>query len=198
MKVDTVPAAALWPEDQEEILAAVLAARDECDIPGEDDSWVIVDSDGDRPAELAGVDGAELDEPLAAAPARPSGLTAGFAEGGVLDVLAPGVALAGFADDVHAGLGGLTDDELIGVLRAWRRQACWAQARELAVIAELARRRPANGTPPARPGQLPVTVSEFTADEVGLALSLTRRRLDHHPDHRTHHPRPVTVTGANA
>jgi hypothetical protein len=236
------------PETQEEILAAALATRDERDIPAEDDSWVIVDSDGDRPAELAGLDGAELDELLAAAQVRPSGLSehaglvgssglsehaglsglsgpaglsglsgpaglvgssepaglgelaaaapadhwgsgpagpvagggavgmvAGFAEGGVLDSLAPGVTLAGFADDAHAGLGGLTDDELIGVLRAWRRQASWSQARELAAIAELARRRPADGTPPARPGQLPTNVSEFAADEVGLALTLTRR-----------------------
>jgi Domain of unknown function (DUF222) len=251
MEVSIVPAAAPGPETQEEILAAVLAARDERDIPAEDDSWVITDSDGDRPAELAGLDGAELHELLAAAPPRPSeqtglaglsgsaglakpaasdpaspcrsgpagpgaegrpagpgaesrpaGLVAegapaepgaegrpagpgaeggpagpipGFAEGGVLDGLAPGVALAGFADDAHAGLTGLTDDELIGVLRAWARQASWSQARELAVIAELARRRPADGTPPARPGQLSANVSEFTADEVGFALTLTRR-----------------------
>jgi Domain of unknown function (DUF222) len=255
-EVSIVPAAAPRPETQEEILAAVLAARDERDIPAEDDSWVIVDSDGDRPAELAGLDGVELDELLACAsacpsgqagldgveldellacasacpsgldgaeldgllaavsgqPSRPSGasgqaglaelgelaaaapagpcgsaaagpvteggssgLVAGFAEGGVLDVLAPGVALAGFAEDAHAGLAGLTDDELIGVLRAWRRQVSWAQARELATVAELARRRPADGTPPARPGFLPANVSEFTADEVGLALTLTRR-----------------------
>ena len=71
---------------------------------------------------------------------------------GALDGLAPGVALAGFADDAHAGLGGLTDDELIGVLRAWRRQTSWSQARELAAIAELARRRPADRTPPGPSG----------------------------------------------
>jgi hypothetical protein len=183
IEVCVVPAAAPGPETQEEILAAVLAARDECDVPAEDDSWVIVDSDGDRPAELAGLDGAELDELLAAASSGPAGAAAGrgpggepgFAEGGVLDVLAPGVALAGCADDAHAGLGGLTDDELIGVLRAWARQESWAQARKLAAVTELARRRPSGGAPPARPGQPPANVSEFTADEVGLALTLTRR-----------------------
>jgi hypothetical protein len=68
----------------------------------------------------------------------------------VLDRLAPGVALAGCADDAHARLGRLTDDELIGVLRAWARQASWAQARELAAVTELARRRPADGAPPGR------------------------------------------------
>ena len=218
-----MPAAGPRPETQEEILAATLAARDERDIPAKDDSWVIVDSDGDRPAELAGLDGAELDELLAATPARPpcpsrpsepprlsrlggptglaelgelaaaapagpcgsgpAGLViegapsgrAGFAEGGVLDRLAPGLALAGFADDAHAGLAGLTDDELIGVLRAWRRQASWAQARELAAIAELARRRPADRTSAWPAAKFPAGVSEFTADEVALALTLTRR-----------------------
>ncbi|MDR3036606.1 MAG: 13E12 repeat family protein, partial [Kitasatospora sp.] len=109
--------------------------------------------------------------------ARPaSGPGAGFAEGGPLDVLSPGVPLAGFADDAHARLGALTDDELIGVLRAWRRQASWAQARELAAVAELARRRPADGTPPgAAPGELPARLSEFVAAEVAMALTLTGR-----------------------
>jgi hypothetical protein len=69
-EVSIVPAAAPRPVTQEEILAAVLAARDERDIPAEDDSWVITDSDGGRPA---GLDGAELDELLAAAPSGPSG-----------------------------------------------------------------------------------------------------------------------------
>jgi Domain of unknown function (DUF222) len=105
-----------------------------------------------------------------------SGPGAGFAEGGPLDALAAGMPLAGFADGAHARLAVLTDDELIGVLRAWRRQASWAQARELAAVAELARRRPAEGTPPAAaPGGFPAAISEFTADEVAMALTLTGR-----------------------
>src|SRR6266851_5303158 len=98
----------------------------------------------------------------------------GFADGGVLDTLAPGVPLAGSADDAHHRLGALSGDELIGVMRAWRRQTSWAQARELAAIAELARRRPADRTPPAPPGQFPVKLSEFLADEVAMALTLTK------------------------
>jgi hypothetical protein len=93
----------------------------------------------------------------------------------VLDGLTPGIVLAGCAEDAHAALAGLTDDELVGVLRAWARQESWAQARKLAAIAELARRRPTDGTLPGRPGQLPANMSEFAADEVGLALTLTRR-----------------------
>ena len=79
-----------------------------------------------------------------------SGGGTGFADGGPLDVLAPGAALAGFSDDACAHIGTLSDDELIGVIRAWRRQTSWAQAQELAAVAELARRRPANDTPPGR------------------------------------------------
>ena len=173
-----MPEAAPQPEVQEEILAAAMASLSEDDVPSEDDAWLITDSDCDRPAELAGLDGAELAGLLAAAPAGAGGGQgggAGFAEGGVLDGLAPGVSLAGFAEGAHAGLAGLTDDELIGVLRAWARQESWAQARKLAAVAELARRRPADRTPPASQGEFPASLSEFTADEVALALTLTRR-----------------------
>ena len=46
----------------------------------------------------------------------------GFAAGGRLDVCAPSASLAGKADAVtrDGHLAKLTDDELIGVLRAWR------------------------------------------------------------------------------
>jgi hypothetical protein len=67
----------------------------------------------------------------------------------------------------------LNDDELIGVLRAWRRLESWCSAGVLAAIAELARRRPADKTPPASPGQFPSQVSEFVSDEVAAALTLT-------------------------
>jgi hypothetical protein len=100
-----------------------------------------------------------------------AGQGAGFAEGGALDVLAPGVVLAGFSDDAHASLSTLTDDELIGVLRAWRRQTSWAQARELAAAAELARRRPAR--------RRPEPVSEFASDEIAVALTLTSVAAQH-------------------
>src|SRR5690348_1701376 len=60
---------------------------------------------------------------------RARGDGGGFAAGGVTDELSPGPVLAGFADDAWtAGLGRLSDDELIGVLRASRRLASWAAA----------------------------------------------------------------------
>jgi hypothetical protein len=105
-------------ESQEEIPEAALASLTDEDIPPADDEldgWP--DPDFDRPAELMGLDGAEL-EALAAevsgppAPAWPlsfripagsqawptgfgprdgSGDGPGFADGGVLDVLAAGL-----------------------------------------------------------------------------------------------------------
>ena len=59
------------------------------------------------------------------------------------------------------------------MLRAWRRLESWSSAGVLAAIAELARRRPADKTPPAPPGQFPAQVSEFASDEVAAALTLT-------------------------
>jgi hypothetical protein len=73
---------------------------------------------------------------------RESGDGCGFAAGGVADNLAPGPTLAGFAGDAWAaGLDRLSDDELIGVLRASRRLASWSAAMELAAVASLAARR---------------------------------------------------------
>ena len=189
-------------ESQEEILEAALASLTDADIPPADDEvygWP--DPDFDRPAALAGLDGAELEELAADAsvPATPgwplsfqaptgpeawpagfgprdeSGDGPGFADGGVLDVLAAGLPLAGFAADTHDRLVQVTDDELVGVLRAWRRVTSWAAAGELAAVAELARRRPADGSPPAAPGRLPLNVSEFVPEEVAAALTLTGR-----------------------
>ena len=66
----------------------------------------------------------------------------GFAEGGVLDGLEPGPALAGFSQGaVEEGLGGLSDDELVGVLRASWRLSAWQAGVELAAVAELDHRR---------------------------------------------------------
>jgi uncharacterized protein DUF222 len=103
----------------------------------------------------------------------------GFSDGGPLDVLDAGMALAGFADDAYRRAGELDDDALVGTLRAWRRLASWAQARELALVAALACRRPADGTPPSgRPGQLPAKLSEFVGAEIAAALTLTGRAAE--------------------
>ena len=73
----------------------------------------------------------------------------GFAAGGPLDLLPPDPVLAGFAEDAYlAGLGGLSDDELVGMLGATRRLSSWQAAMEFAAVAELdARRRGQAGRP---------------------------------------------------
>ncbi len=101
--------------------------------------------------------------------ARDSAHGAGFASGGIADYMPPGVALAGFAADVwRAGLGRITDDELIGVLRAWRRLTSWAVAGELAAVAELNRRRTAEVAAGADPH-----LAEHVGDELAVPLTLT-------------------------
>jgi hypothetical protein len=136
-----------------------------------------------KDAWLAQLPGPLLDEYIAATaePPRPEPLPAGlwsretgdgagFAAGGVGDRLAPGPVLAGLVDDARAGgLGTLSDDELIGVLRAGRRLASWAASIELAVAGDLMRRRLDQDAA----GQ--TGAAEHADAEVAAALTLTGR-----------------------
>jgi hypothetical protein len=102
------------------------------------------------------------------------GVGRAFAEGGPLDRLAPGPALAGFVQNASAdGLTTLSDDCLVGVLRAWRRLASWAAAGEFAAVAELDRRRRAEVAAGADPH-----LAEHVGDELAAALTLTTRGAD--------------------
>jgi hypothetical protein len=95
----------------------------------------------------------------------------GFAGGGVFDRLAPGPDLADFTADAWAReLTGLSDDELVGVVCAWRRLGSWAMAGELAAVGELAGRRPVPGL--GRDGRLQ---DGHLDEEVAAALTLTGR-----------------------
>jgi hypothetical protein len=62
----------------------------------------------------------------------------------------------------------VSDDELVEVMAAWRRVTSWAQAGELAAVAELVRRREAQHA-----SAPPVELGEFIADEIALALTLS-------------------------
>ncbi len=105
---------------------------------------------------------------------RDGGSGRGFAAGGLLDVMAPGPVLAGFADDAWAdGLDRLTDDELIGVICAWRRLASWATAGEFAAVSALARRRAAESR-----GDAGRRLAEHVDSEIAAALTLTSRSAD--------------------
>ena len=104
---------------------------------------------------------------------RARGDGGGFAAGGVTDHLPPGSVLAGFAADAWAaGLGRLSDDELIGVMRAARRLASWAAAMELAAIGDLWRRRVTE----EQAGDTDATC--HADDEIAAALTLTGRAAD--------------------
>jgi hypothetical protein len=96
----------------------------------------------------------------------------GFAQDGRADTMAPGPLLATVVDAVlgedGAGLPGLSDDQLMGVISAARRMESRAAWTLLAGLAELGRRRPPG--PGDRGG---CGVSGFAADEVAAELHLT-------------------------
>lgn len=100
---------------------------------------------------------------------RRLGTGGGFDAGGVADRVPPGPVLAGLAADKWAaGLSRASDDELAGLMIAWRRVASWAAAGELVAVAELCRRREAQVAAGADPH-----LAEHVSDEVGMALTLT-------------------------
>src|ERR1700761_9456497 len=111
---------------------------------------------------------------IRSAPSRPG---AGFGAGGVLDDATPSPFLAALTDAATRGhqLAGLADDELTGVMRAWRRLESWCTAGLLAAAAELARRRPPERAAATPPGEFPAQFSEFISDEIAAALTLTGR-----------------------
>ena len=98
---------------------------------------------------------------------------AGFAEGGVLDRLAPGPELAWYTQQAFdEGLAGLSDDELVGVLGAARRLSSRQAAAELRVVSELDRRRREAA------GVISSRVGEQVSEELAAALTLTARSAD--------------------
>src|SRR5207344_2695868 len=147
--------------------------------------------------ELAGVRAAAADELLAAEAAmtgrRGPGMAgsarvfpgescspaAAFGPGMALDVT-PGCAGLAVAADAAAGdddqFTGVSDAELLGVVCAWDRVEAHAAARKLAAVAEVYRRRPEPGCPPAGPGRMPAACEEFAAAELAAALGESRAR----------------------
>jgi len=108
-------------------------------------------------------------------PDRDSG--SGFASGGVWDKALPGPGLAEAADAAAGparGYGDTSDDELIGVLGGWQRIESWAAAGRLSAVAELIRRRPGTHGDRATCSGIPASWGKFCADEVAVALSISR------------------------
>jgi hypothetical protein len=174
MTVPPAPAPAEWPwPDQDADLAAELDALLLVRAEPADDELTGLDVPPDaepgvpRPDPCAEDWAARLD---GAAPCPGPG--AGFGDGGALDRLGPGAALAGFSQTVlDEGLGGLSDGELVGVLRASRRLAAWQDGIEMVAAAELDRRRK-HGRPVCS------AVNDEVAAELAAALVLTGRSAD--------------------
>lgn len=175
--------------EQEAILAAELAVRVFEPPPEDQYASLLADPDTGPPegadawlGELASpARDALLDARVAAAGPQPEGPFPadvimhdqagpggpGFASGSALDQLEPGPVLAAALDDAwQAGWAGVSDDELAGIILAWRRCESRASAGLLAATAELNRRRLASGD---------WRVIEHTDNELALLLTLTRR-----------------------
>jgi hypothetical protein len=97
-----------------------------------------------------------------------------------LPVVPPGAELARLLAALDPAV--LSGADLVEFLRATGRQAAWTASRELSAIRELARRRPAERDPlcpgePVRPvgGEGGAEVSEYAADEIAVALRISRR-----------------------
>ena len=89
--------------------------------------------------------GGGIDEELLAAVCGTGGgeLGAQFSQGGAADVLPPSPALAALTEETVADVRSLSDNQLIGVLQAVRRQENREAWKKALVIAEFARRRAA-------------------------------------------------------
>ncbi len=87
---------------------------------------------------------------------------------------APSGWLALELDQGCADPAGLSDTGLIDAVIGFDRVSSWAGARQAVLLAEFARRRPGDH-PLAANSDTPSRASEFAADEVGLALRLSRR-----------------------
>ncbi len=153
-------------------LPAAPALAEEADLPAAGPDWlddagwaaiVAASEDEEEPVdpdlEDDPADWEDLDAVIAAAREHASP-PAGFESGGALDSTPGCVQLAMFADGVAGPddrYQGVSDDEVMGVIRAWNRAEAHAAARKLAAIAELIRRRPAEDSAPPSSGQGPGT-----------------------------------------
>jgi len=165
---------------------AALAAMDRASDPEDDAAERDAGRSGAAPAALGcwptGPAGAERCSPPGAGPVEAlAGLTprrlgagGGFDAGGVADRVPAGPVLAGLAAGKWAaGVASASDDELAGLMIAWRRVASWAAAGELAAVAELGRRRQAQVSAGADRH-----LAEHVGDEVAMALTLTSWAAD--------------------
>src|SRR5580704_8529474 len=102
--------------------------------------------------------------------------SSGFASGMSLDVAAGCLVLGQFAEEAAGEddrYPGASDDELGGAICAWDRVEAYASSRKHAAVAELIRRRPAEGCEPQGLARMPEGWSEFTGRELGAVLGVS-------------------------
>jgi hypothetical protein len=106
-----------------------------------------------------------------------------FGQGDEADVLPPGPHLAGLTEVAVVDLGRLSDNELIGVLQATRRQIAREQYKQVLVTAEFGRRRQEQFEDAARRG-IPVGCRPggFPGEELAVELAVTRAEAGHRID----------------
>ena len=106
-----------------------------------------------------------------------------FGQGDEADVLPPGPPLAGLTEEAVMDLDSLSDDELIGVLQATRRQMAREQYKQVLVTAEFARRRQAAFEDAARQG-VPVGCRPggFPGEELTAEMVVTPAEAGHRID----------------
>jgi hypothetical protein len=151
------------------------------------------DGDGIDPVLLTAISGTEcLSE---------GGLGSQFAQQTAADVLPPGPALAALTEAAVKDVTRLSDDQLVGVLQAARRQENREAWKKALVIAEFARRREAEfkraearGIPVhCRPGQFP---GEELAIELRLGPVQASHAIDDATDLTTRLPRTLAGMAA--
>jgi hypothetical protein len=148
------------------------------------------DSDGIDPELLAAICGPADD-----------GFGPQFAQGAAADVLPPGPVLAALTEAAVTDVTALSDDQLIGVLQAARRQENREAWKKALVIAEFARRRQAEfdaaaarGVPVhCRPGQFP---GEELAAELTLGPVAASHAIDDAADLAARLPRTLAGMAA--
>ena len=169
------------PEDRDPHAGDSQAPREQA--PREEDAWA-EDPYGDDELLAAELAASGLMPPGASGPGPAGAFRPGVSPGGALPVealagharLAPGPVLAG-------SLGGaspaeLDDVALVSSVTGWRKVTSWAQAQELAAVAELGRRR--GVTLGVAPDRTPAEelAADFAPNEVALALTLTQCAAD--------------------
>jgi hypothetical protein len=129
----------------------------------------------------------DVDPVVLAAMAGPDGLgRQAFAQEQVADALPPGPLLAVLADSAAAGVTGLSDEAVLGMMSAARRLAARAEYLELTAVAAFTARRQAQlAASTGRKDPRGQRAGEFADAELGMHLLISGRRAGDRMDQAT-------------